>query len=84
MTSAAIGEPSTAARMTFSLGLPGSVLPSTGMSAAAGAPEVDGTGLVTCSACTRSASLSRLRAVLRITIPATMAPAPMKRMGSGY
>ena len=72
VTSAAIGEPSTAARMTFSLGLPGSVLPSTGMSAAAG------TGPVTCSACTRSASLSRLRAVVRIRIPATMAPIAMK------
>lgn len=55
------------------------MLPSTGMSAAAGAvaaplarPALAATVPVTCTACTRSASLSRPWAVARITIPATM------------
>jgi hypothetical protein len=69
-----MGESSTAARITpDELSADGAV-PSTGTRTG---PAAAGAATVICSAWTRSASVSRPWAVDRMTMPSTMAPAPM-------
>ena len=73
VTRAALGEPSTAARIMPAAFSGAIVFPVTGTRAgAAGAVAVTG------SAWTRSASVSRPRAVDKMAMPSTMAPAAMK------